>query len=221
MHIVHNNFETCSIHTWNEEYRVEEYVNCAWEKKIHVGNKTTLQYLACIHRDTDITLTFLSDSSEVTIYVYVLVFGEQDWHIRARIHAHLQHDHATSHIHLISFLPTNSSIHVDGGVTIHPDVVKGSGHLLEENIILGEGVQIKTLPMLDVQSNDVSASHGARIEKLDAKKLFYAQSRGLDEWEAKGMLVHGYIQQCFWPFITQLPELEQRQEQIFSDLMKR
>ena len=43
--------------------------------------------------------------------------------------------------------------------------------------------------MLDVQSNDVSASHGARIEKIDAKKLFYAQSRGLDEAQAKGLII--------------------------------
>ncbi len=66
---------------------------------------------------------------------------------------------------------------MDGNIVISPDIVKAAGHLLEENIILGERVQIKTLPMLDVRSNDVSASHGARIEKLDAKKLFYLESK--------------------------------------------
>ena len=75
--------------------------------------------------------------------------------------------------------------------------------------------------MLDVQSNDVSASHGAKIEKLDAKKLFYAQSRGLDVGTAKGMIVHGYIQQCFSPFLAVRPELAQRQEQMFTELMQR
>lgn len=66
---------------------------------------------------------------------------------------------------------------MDGSIVISPDIVKASGHLLEENIILGERVQISTLPMLDVRSNDVSASHGARIEKLDVKKLFYLESK--------------------------------------------
>ncbi|MBP6256602.1 SufD family Fe-S cluster assembly protein [Patescibacteria group bacterium] len=51
--------------------------------------------------------------------------------------------------------------------------------------------------MLNVQSNDVTASHGARIEKIDAKKLFYAQSRGLDESQAKGLIIGGYFDVLF------------------------
>lgn len=78
---------------------------------------------------------------------------------------------------------------MDGSVVIVPGVVKVSGHLLEENIILGEDVQLKTLPMLDVRSNDVSASHGARIEKLDAKKLFYLESKGIAPVESKRLMV--------------------------------
>jgi len=52
-------------------------------------------------------------------------------------------------------------------VTIAPDTKQTSGHLLEENIVLGKKVKVKTLPMLDVRSSDVSASHGAKIDRLD------------------------------------------------------
>jgi Fe-S cluster assembly protein SufD len=60
---------------------------------------------------------------------------------------------------------------------------------LEENILLGDKLKIKTLPMLDVRSNDVKASHGARIEKLDPQRLFYLQSRGLDDTQAKNLII--------------------------------
>jgi Fe-S cluster assembly protein SufD len=71
------------------------------------------------------------------------------------------------------------------------------GELLEENIILGKQATIKTLPMLDVHTNDVTAAHGARIEKLDSKKLFYLKSRGLDEQQATQIMIGGYIESIF------------------------
>jgi Fe-S cluster assembly protein SufD len=46
-----------------------------------------------------------------------------------------------------------------------------------------------------VRSNDVAASHGARIEKLDPKKLFYLQSKGIDPQEAKRLMLEGFVEQ--------------------------
>ncbi len=90
-------------------------------------------------------------------------------------------------------LGDRSDIHVDGGVNIGKDTHGTSGHLLEENVILGKKVKIKTLPMLDVRSSDVSASHGAKIDRLDEAKLFYMMARGLDQKQAQKLIVEGYI----------------------------
>jgi Fe-S cluster assembly scaffold protein SufB len=48
---------------------------------------------------------------------------------------------------------------VNGGVVIDSNIIQAEGYLAEENLLLGEKIQIKTLPMLDVRSNDVKASH--------------------------------------------------------------
>ena len=66
---------------------------------------------------------------------------------------------------------------MDGGIVIKPDIIKASGHLLEENVLLGEKVQLHVIPKLDVHSNDVSASHGAKIHRLDPHKLFYLHAK--------------------------------------------
>ena len=221
MHIQKNIGDHFSSESWTTQYIVDQFTAFTTTKEIHLAEQSTLHYLAILDGSADITLSFLSTGEQATVYVYALLLGNIWTTIKAHIHTHLAHNHTTAHMHLISFLPTQATIILDGWVDIHPDVSKVSWHLLEENIILGAWIQIKTLPMLDVQSNDVSASHGARIEKLDPKKLFYAQSRGLHEAEAKWLLVHGYIQQCFWSFITQNPELENLQQTIFTDLMNR
>lgn len=55
--------------------------------------------------------------------------------------------------------------------------------------MLGKKVKIKTLPMLDVRSSDVSASHGAKIDRLDESKLFYMMAKGLDQKTAQKLIV--------------------------------
>ena len=62
---------------------------------------------------------------------------------------------------------------------------------------MGENIQIKTLPMLDVRSSDVSASHGCRIQKLDEKKLFYLMSRGLSRQESERLMIEGVVASVF------------------------
>ena len=62
--------------------------------------------------------------------------------------------------------------------------------------MLGKKVKIKTLPMLDVRSSDVSASHGAKIDRLDESKLFYMMARGLDQKQAQKLIVQGYIERA-------------------------
>ena len=55
--------------------------------------------------------------------------------------------------------------------------MKAEGYLAEENMLLGHKIQVKTLPMLDVRSSDVKASHGATIDRLDEQKLFYLTAK--------------------------------------------
>jgi Fe-S cluster assembly scaffold protein SufB len=224
MHIQHNNLEEYTVPQGKELYLLDRFDNCTGTKYIFVAANARLHYLAVIDQLSDLRINVVTQGSDATVYVYALLLGKVWSPLKVVIQADLQHDRTTAHLHLVSFLPDGAQVQLDGGVAIHPNVSKGSGHLLEENIILGEWVQIKTLPMLDVRSNDVSASHGARIEKLDAKKLFYAQSRGLTEEQAKWLLVHGYIRQCFDPFVAQSSDeqdIEALQEAIFHDLMRR
>jgi Fe-S cluster assembly scaffold protein SufB len=224
MDIKKNNLTTSIVPRGEETYLLDFFATCSGKKDVFVGENATLHYLAIIDQLTDLQINIITQWADATAYVYALLVWKKEKPIKATIQANLQHDKTTAHLHLVSFLPDGAQIQLDGWVTIQPHISKWSGHLLEENIILGEWVQIKTLPMLDVRSNDVSASHGARIEKLDAKKLFYAQSRGLSETEAKWLLVHSYIRQCFDPFVAQSSDgqdIEALQEAIFHDLMSR
>ena len=198
MNISENNYENISIDT--NTFLIESFFHGSGTKTITVAGNTKFTYLLLAKEQLDLDLRIETTGETAEINVKTLCIAKPESDITLKLHAHLIHSHSTADLHMVSLLQDGSVCEIDGGVDLHADVKKISGHLLEENIILGENIKIKTLPMLDVRSSDVSASHGARIQRLDAKKMFYLQSRGLDKTQAKELMISGYFEQVFTPF---------------------
>ena len=51
----------------------------------------------------------------------------------------------------------------------------------------------KSIPMILCDEEDVSGTHGATLGRLGADELFYMQSRGISEDEAKLMMARAKI----------------------------
>lgn len=49
-----------------------------------------------------------------------------------------------------------------------------------------------TLPVNDIQTDDVEFSHEAKVGKISEKAIFYLMSRGLSEDDARAMIVRGF-----------------------------
>ena len=50
-----------------------------------------------------------------------------------------------------------------------------------------------TIPQNILENNSSTLEHEATISKISAEKLFYLESKGLNEGEAKEMLVMGFV----------------------------
>lgn len=68
--------------------------------------------------------------------------------------------------------------------------------------------------MLDVQSNDVQASHGATIQRLDEEKLFYLTSKWIPLVEAKRLMVSSYFDKLFEAFGDQKEVVELKENYL-------
>ena len=86
---------------------------------------------------------------------------------------------------------------------------------LNKGIILSENGEIKVEPKLFIDEYNVKASHGAAIGQIDENQLFYLLSRGLNEIEAKNLIISGYIN----PFINKIKN--KRLEKQLSTKIKR
>lgn len=73
------------------------------------------------------------------------------------------------------------------------DFKKGSsgsvGDEQEDTLLLSEDVVNKTMPVILCQEEDVEGRHGATIGELGEDILFYMQTRGIDEEEAKRIMI--------------------------------
>jgi Fe-S cluster assembly protein SufD len=61
-------------------------------------------------------------------------------------------------------------------------------------LLLGDGAEADLKPELEIFADDVKCAHGAAVGDLDAESLFYLRARGIAEAEARGLLLHAFLE---------------------------
>jgi Fe-S cluster assembly protein SufD len=85
----------------------------------------------------------------------------------------------------------------EGQMVVHPGANQSSIHQSNQNLLLSNKAEIDTKPNLEIYTDDVVASHGATVGQLDEKALFYLQSRGISEEQAREILMAGFVRSIF------------------------
>ena len=60
-------------------------------------------------------------------------------------------------------------------------------------MLLTDDAIIHTKPELEIYADDVKCTHGATVGQLDDKAMFYLRTRGLDEKNARRLLMRAYV----------------------------
>ncbi|HET6627551.1 MAG TPA: Fe-S cluster assembly protein SufD [Nocardioidaceae bacterium] len=77
------------------------------------------------------------------------------------------------------------------------------------NLVLTDGCQADSVPNLEIETGEIKgAGHASTTGRFDDQQLFYLQSRGIDEDEARRLVVHGF----FADIIKKIgvPQIEER-----------
>ncbi len=112
----------------------------------------------------------------------------------AHLHTEVVHKapSATSKQIFRSIVDDKGQYRFTGKIWVDPVAQQTDSHQLCENLLLSEKAKALVQPNLEVFADDVKASHGATLSKLDETLLFYMKSRGISEKEAKELLVKGF-----------------------------
>lgn len=80
-----------------------------------------------------------------------------------------------------------------GLIRVRPGADKTDARQLNRNVLLSEGAIVNTKPQLEILADDVKCSHGATVGQIDKDALFYLRSRGIEEQQAKAILLSGFV----------------------------
>ncbi|MDO4773415.1 MAG: Fe-S cluster assembly protein SufB [Bacillota bacterium] len=76
---------------------------------------------------------------------------------------------------------------------IGPNATGAKAYALCDSLMLDDLSRCDTIPFLEVENDDVDIGHEAKIGRISDEMIFYLMQRGIDENEAKSMIIKGYI----------------------------
>ena len=91
---------------------------------------------------------------------------------------------------------------------------------LNRNLMLTEGARADSVPNLEIETGQIQgAGHASASGRFDDEQLFYLQSRGLPELEARRLVVRGFLMEI----VQQIgvPEIEERLAASIEDELER
>jgi Fe-S cluster assembly protein SufD len=76
---------------------------------------------------------------------------------------------------------------------VEPGAQQTNAYQANRNLLLSDQAKADSMPILEIEADDVRCTHGATIGQLDEEQLFYLKSRGLPETAAGQMIVEGFF----------------------------
>ncbi len=116
--------------------------------------------------------------------------------------------HASSDVLFKGALQGKSRTVFRGNVYVHRDAVGTSTDETNRSLILTDKARADSTPFLEIECADITAGHGSATGQIDARHLFYLESRGIPRAEALRLIVDGFFRAVL--AIVDLPGLEAR-----------
>ena len=80
-----------------------------------------------------------------------------------------------------------------GLIRIEKGAARSDAYQANRNLVLSDHAKATSIPMLEIDNNDVRCTHGATVGPVDPLSMFYLRSRGIPEATAKRMIVQGFF----------------------------
>lgn len=124
-----------------------------------------------------------------------LYFADAGQHIEHRLFADHTAPQTKSHVVYKGALQGEGAHTVWIGNVLIRKVAEGIETYEENrNLVLTDGCQADSVPNLEIETGEIEgAGHASATGRFDDEQLFYLRSRGIDENEARRLVVHGFF----------------------------
>lgn len=122
-------------------------------------------------------------------------FADHTQHLEHRVYVHHEGPKTVSRVSYKGALHGKGARTVwIGDVLIGSDAVGTDSYEQNRNLVLSEGTRADSIPNLEIKTGDIQgAGHASATGRFDDEQLFYLQSRGIEEIEARRLVVMGFL----------------------------
>ncbi len=139
-----------------------------------------------------------------------MYFADAGQHIEHRLFVDHNQPHTRSNVVYKGALQGHGAHAVwIGNVLIRKEALGIDTYEENRNLVLTDGCQADSVPNLEIETGEIlGAGHASATGRFDDNQLFYLRSRGIEEAEARRLVVHGFFNDLIRKI--GVPELEQQ-----------
>ena len=119
-----------------------------------------------------------------------MIGGKQ--HVDNHTLVHHKHENCESHELYKGIYDDRSTGVFNGKGVVNKEAQRTNAYQQNDNILIGDKASVNAKPQLEIFADDVKCSHGCTIGQIDESALFYMQSRGIPNKEAKALMLFAF-----------------------------
>ena len=139
------------------------------------------------------------EQTETTLNGLTMISGRQVGDTHSAIA--LNHPHSTSTQLHKCIVGDRAHAVFNGKVFVPKAAQLTNAGQLNRNLLLSSKARVDTKPQLEITADNVKCAHGATVSQLEDDEIFYLQSRGINEDDARKLLINAFAAEI----INQIP----------------
>ncbi len=130
-----------------------------------------------------------------SVDLYGVYFADAGQHLEHRLFVDHTAPHTRSNVEYKGALQGDGAHTVWIGNVLIRKVAEGIDTFEQnDNLVLTDGAHADSVPNLEIETGEIEgAGHASTTGRFDDNHLFYLQSRGIEEVEARRLVVHGFF----------------------------
>ena len=215
INVVYQDAKRCALFAPHIEIHLDQdsHVN-VYDVAYNLRAASLINYHCCLKKNAQFYLWQLASCSHMTRHNLEVVLQEEGAHAdlkglsllqeknQAHVFVTMKHEspNATSSQHFKTVLFDKSKHSFEGKILVDSIAQQTQSYQLCNQLILGERAKAFCKPNLEIFADDVKASHGATLSKINPEDLFYLQARGIAKPKAKELLARGFCEEILKGF---------------------
>ncbi len=163
--------------------------------KLEQGAQTQVVLLGLGSRVAHTRMESILSASGAEAELLGFFFGEEGQHFSAHTLQDHQAPHTTSDLLFKSALRDRAQSAYYGLIRVQKGAQQTNAYQANRNLLLGKGAKADSVPVLEIEADDVRCTHGATVGPVDEEQKFYLMCRGVDAPTAEELLLYGFFEQ--------------------------